>query len=119
MSTSGPAAARERRPHGADGLFIVGLVGRAASGKSTMATTLAADGARVIEADRLGHEVTDHDPAVRAALTAEYGADVYRPDGTRDRARVATRVFADRAARERLDQLTHPRIIERIRAALE
>jgi dephospho-CoA kinase len=119
MSTSGPAAARERRPHGADGLFIVGLVGRAGSGKSTVATTLAADGARVIEADRLGHEVTDLDPAVRAALAAEYGADVYRSDGTLDRPRVAARVFTDRAARERLDRLTHPRIIERIRERVE
>jgi dephospho-CoA kinase len=119
MSTSGPAAARGRRPAGADGLFVVGLVGRAGSGKTTVATTLVADGARVIEADRLGHEVTDHDPAVRAALEAEYGADVYRPDGTLDRARVAARVFADRDARKRLDQLTHPRIIERIRATLE
>src|SRR5262249_3443047 len=66
-----------------------------------------------------GHAVTDGDPEVRAALSAEYGADVYRPDGTLDRARVAAKVFADRAARERLDSLTHPRIVARIRAAVE
>ena len=115
MSTSGSAASRARRAQSADGLFIVGLVGRAGSGKSTVAQALAADGARVIEADGLGHAVTDGDPEVRAALSAEYGADVYRPDGTLDRARVAATVFADRAARERLDRLTHPRIVARIR----
>jgi dephospho-CoA kinase len=110
---------RRRRPPATDGLFIIGLVGRAGSGKSTVAAALAAGGARVIEADRLGHEITDRDPDVRAALAAEYGADVYRPDGTLDRARVAARVFSDPAARARLDRLTHPRIVKRIESALE
>jgi dephospho-CoA kinase len=94
--------------------FVLGVVGRAGSGKSTVAAALAADGARVIEADRIGHQVTDHDPEVRAALIAEYGPGVYRGDGALDRAQVAARVFRDRAARDRLDRLTHPRIRRRI-----
>ena len=105
--------ARPRRAHTGDGLFILGLVGRAGSGKSTVARAIAADGGAVIDADRLGHEVTLHDPEVRAALTAEYGADVYGPDGSLDRRRVAARVFSDPAARARLDALVHPRIMER------
>jgi dephospho-CoA kinase len=100
---------------GDDRLFIVGVVGRAGSGKSTVAHALAQDGAEVFDADQIGHEVTDHDPEVRAELVAEYGADVYRPDGTLDRARVAGQVFSDRAARKRLDHLVHPRILARIR----
>jgi dephospho-CoA kinase len=109
---------RARRVRGDDRLFLVGLVGRAGSGKSTVARALAADGARVIEADRIGHDVTDHDPEVRAALVAEYGAGVYREDGALDRARVAGIVFADPAARARLDRLVHPRIVARIGEAV-
>jgi dephospho-CoA kinase len=109
---------RVRRPDAGDGVFILGLVGRAGSGKSTVARALEADGARLLEADPLGHEITDRDPEVRAALTAEYGADIYRPDGALDRARVAARVFTDRRARERLNQLVHPRIVARIRDAI-
>jgi dephospho-CoA kinase len=109
---------RLRRQSPADGLFIVGLVGRTGSGKSTVARALAEDGAVVIEGDALGHQVTDRDPEVRAALMAEYGSDVYGSDGTLDRRRVAARVFADAAARERLDRLVHPRILERIDARL-
>jgi len=105
--------ARPRRAHTGDGLFILGLVGRAGSGKSTVARAIASDGGAVIDADRLGHEVTLHDPEVRAALSAEYGADVYGPDGSLDRRRVAARVFSDPAARARLDALVHPRIMER------
>jgi dephospho-CoA kinase len=107
-----------RRRNGSDGLFIVGLVGRAGSGKSTVARALERGGAPVIDADRIGHQVTDHDPEVRSALIAEYGPAIYRPDGALDRARVGERVFTDRAARQRLDRLVHPRILDRIHARL-
>lgn len=113
MSTS------QRRPPDSDNLFIVGLVGRTGSGKSTLAGLLAERGARVIEGDALGHQVTDRDPEVRAALIAEYGPSVYRADGTLDRAMVAARVFRDPAARERLDRLVHPRIVDLIYERLE
>jgi len=103
----------------ADGFFVVGLVGRTGSGKSTVARALAAGGAVVIEGDALGHQVTDQDPEVRAALVAEYGNDVYGPDGALDRRRVAARVFSDPEARARLDRLVHPRIVERIRDRLD
>lgn len=106
---------RVRRADAGDGVFILGLVGRAGSGKTTVARALEADGARVLEADGLGHEVTDRDPEVRAALIAEYGPDIYRADGALDRARVAAKVFSDAAARGRLNELVHPKIVARIR----
>jgi dephospho-CoA kinase len=109
---------RARRAPAGDGLFIVGLVGRAGSGKSAVAEALAADGATVIEADLVGHEVTDQDPEVRAALAREYGADIYRPDGRLDRERVAASVFRDPAARARLDRVVHPRLVARLEQRL-
>src|SRR5262245_10835026 len=116
MSTERP---RPRRAHAGDGLFILGLVGRAGSGKSTVARALVADGAALIDADEIGHQVTDHDPEVRGALASEYGADIYDADGRLDRRRVAARVFSDPAARARLDALVHPRILERAWEAME
>jgi dephospho-CoA kinase len=83
-----------------------------------VARAIAKDGAEVLDADAIGHEVVNEDPGVRAALAAEYGPEVYRADGTLDRAQVAARVFEDPAARERLNALAHPRILERIWAAL-
>jgi len=110
---------KPRRAPAGDGLFILGLIGRAGSGKSTVARALEREGARVIEADAVGHEVTDRDPLVRASLVAEYGPGVYREDGALDRARVAARVFHDGEARARLDRLVHPGIVERIHARLD
>ena len=109
---------RIRRAPAGDGLFVLGLVGRAGSGKSAVAAALAADGATVIEGDLVGHEVTDQDPEVRAALVHEYGAGIYGPDGRLDRERVAARVFGDAAARERLDRLVHPRLVARLERRL-
>lgn len=112
-----PPATRVRRAPG-PGPFVVGLVGPAGSGKSAVANALVAAGARVLDADRMGHEIADGDPAVRAALMAEYGPDVYRGDGTLDRRRVAAKVFHDPAALTRLNLLVHPRILERLRAGI-
>jgi dephospho-CoA kinase len=121
MSTENDSAraSRPRRPRGADGLFIVGLVGRAGSGKGAVAAAWSADGALAVEADRVGHEVTDSDPDVRAGLVAEYGPDVYDDAGRLDRERVAARVFADPAARARLDRLVHPALVAGLRRRLE
>lgn len=118
MSTDGtpaPGGARPRRERGDDPLWIVGLVGRAGSGKSTVASAFRERGFPVLDADRIGHEVTDGDPAVRAALIAEYGPAIYRADGALDRPRVAAKVFTDPAARARLDGLVHPRILAILR----
>src|SRR5690349_9973798 len=118
MSTEPTTSGRARRvPDPAEPL-LVGLVGRAGSGKSTVAAALRDAGALVLDADRIGHEVTDHDPEVRAALAVEYGADVYLPDGRLDRARVAARVFSDEAALARLNTLVHPRILAELRRAI-
>lgn len=116
MSTDPPVNPHslQRHPDAARPL-VVGLVGPAGSGKSTVARALAEAGARILDADRLGHEVTDHDPDVRAALTTEYGPGVYRADGSLDRAQVAAKVFADPEALHRLNQLVHPRILARLR----
>lgn len=114
------SAAAVRRPRRApqSGAFVLGLVGPAGAGKSTIARALAAQGARVVDADRLGHEVTDHDPEVRAALIADYGPGVYTATGALDRAQVAARVFAEPEALARLNALVHPRILTRFRDAI-
>jgi dephospho-CoA kinase len=110
-----PDPARQRRARVDDGLTLIGLVGRAGSGKTTVASVLRARGARVLDADKIGHEMTDTDPAVREAMLREYGPAVYLDDGRLNRRLVATKVFADPGALERLNSLVHPRILRRLR----
>jgi dephospho-CoA kinase len=84
----------------------VGLTGAVGAGKSTVAQLLAARGAFVIDADALARRATD-DPEVLARLAREVGADLI-VDGRLDRAATARRVFADVAARRRLEAIVHP-----------
>lgn len=72
-----------------------------------------------MDADRIGHLITDTDPEVRAALISEYGPQVYRTSGVLDRAQVAARVFTDAGALLRLNQLVHPRILSHLRTSLD
>jgi dephospho-CoA kinase len=109
---------RLRRVPASDGLLIVGLVGRAGSGKSSVARALATQGAVVLDADRIGHDVTDTDPEVRVALLAAYGPAVYLEDGKLNRRLVATMVFSSPPALAALNRLVHPRILQRLRLRL-
>ena len=97
---------------------VIGLVGGVGSGKSTVARMMADEGCRVIDADRIGHEVL-READVKAAVRDAFGADVFGPDGEADRGRLADVVFTDAGRREALEQIVHPRILARIESALE
>ena len=103
-------------------LVVVGIVGGVASGKTFVADRLAALGAAVVDADRLGHQVL-RDPAVRAAVLQRWGTEVAGPDGQIDRRKLAAIVFGGSAkAREELaalEALTHPKIKQLVLEELE
>jgi dephospho-CoA kinase len=104
----------------ARGPFVVGLVGRIASGKSTVAREFAALGARVIDADRIAHDVLD-EPEARSAITARFGVRVLAPDGRVDRRALAAAVFgptADGRGIGDLEAIVHPRVHGRIHEQL-
>jgi dephospho-CoA kinase len=102
--------------------FVVGLTGGIGSGKSAAADCFAARGIAVVDTDAIAHELTAVGGAAMPALLAEFGPEVAAPDGALDRACVRQLVFADPAARGRLEAILHPLILtladERCRDAL-
>jgi dephospho-CoA kinase len=94
------------------------ITGPTGAGKSRVCRLLADRGAAVIEADAVGHEVVDG-PELRRAIAATFGQDTVGADGRIDRAVLGPRVFADPAARARLDALVHPVLAEACEARLE
>ncbi len=91
---------------------VIGLTGGIASGKSTVARMLAELGAAVIDADQVAREVVRPGQPALEAIVAAFGAAALTPTGELDRKRLAARIFADPAARRRLERITHPRIAE-------
>lgn len=94
---------------------VIGLTGGLASGKSTVAAMLRDLGAVVVDADAIVRELQEPGTPVYRAIVEAFGPDVVRSDGSLDRSALASRIFADTAARQRLNALIHPRVRERIR----
>jgi len=89
---------------------LLGLSGGIAAGKSFVAGQLAARGWAVLDADALAREAVLPDSEGLSALVAVFGSACLRPDGTLDRAWMASHVFSDASARARLNAILHPRI---------
>ena len=98
---------------------MIGLTGGIGSGKSTVAGMLAALGAHVIDADRVGHEVYRPGTEGFRRVVEAFGREVVAADGTIDRQRLGARVFADPAALARLNALVHPLIGDEIRRRMQ
>lgn len=95
--------------------MIIGLTGGIATGKSLVAGELNRCGAAVIDADRIAREVVEPGEPAYNDIVKEFGASVLKPDATLDRKALANIVFRDRAALDKLNNITHPKIRERIR----
>jgi dephospho-CoA kinase len=98
--------------------LLVGLTGGLATGKSTVSEILRGLGCVVLDADVLAREVVEPGQPALAAIVEEFGREVLAPDGTLDRKRLGTIVFAEPARRQRLEAITHPAIRERFLARL-
>jgi dephospho-CoA kinase len=96
----------------------IGLTGGIGSGKSTVAALLAERGALVVDADRIAREVVEPGTPGLDAVVAEFGDQVLAADGSLDRPALAAVVFADPAARARLDAVVHPLVRARAAEAL-
>ena len=88
----------------------IGLTGGIGSGKSTVASMLAAKGAVIIDADQISREIVEPGQPALEEIVAVFGAGVLRPDGSLDRGELARLAFADKAMTKRLNAIMHPRI---------
>lgn len=98
---------------------VIGLTGGIGSGKSTVSQFLAELGATIIDADAIGHEVFKPETEAWREVVATFGKQIINPDGTINRQKLGTIVFANPEARARLNEIMHPRIYEVVKAQLE
>jgi dephospho-CoA kinase len=62
----------------------------------------------------VAREVVEPGRDAHREIIGAFGPEVLREDGTIDRERLGKIVFADKALREKLERITHPRIGERM-----
>ena len=97
--------------------LVVAVTGGIASGKSALTRALQALGVPVADADIAAREVIAPGSEGLAELVAAFGDDVLGDDGTLDRRAMREHVFADPAAKRRLEAIIHPRVRAWLRAA--
>jgi dephospho-CoA kinase len=93
-------------------MVVVGLTGGVASGKSTVVSMFAEEGARVIDVDELSRVVVEPGRPAWHEIIAFFGREVLREDGALDRRRLGHIVFSDTRKRRELEQIVHPRVLE-------
>ncbi len=93
---------------------VIGLTGGVASGKSHVMKLFQTLGVPAIEADDVGRAVVAPGQPALEEIAQQFGAHLILPDGSLDRRALRSLVFADAAALQRLEAITHPHI----RAAL-
>jgi dephospho-CoA kinase len=91
---------------------VIGLTGGIGTGKTAVSGILAEQGAEILNADLVGHQVYEPGRPAYDDIVSEFGTGVVAEDGTIDRKRLGPIVFADPAKLARLNAITHPRIKE-------
>lgn len=98
---------------------LIGLTGGISSGKSTVMETLANEGAIILDADKIAHRCMEKGSAAWQDIIAEFGQNILNDDGSINRGKLGKIVFADSKRRQRLNEITHPRVFEQIKRELK
>src|SRR5215831_13257868 len=92
-------------------MLKVGLTGSIAVGKSFVLSVLAELGCRVLDADVTARDVVAPGTPGLTAVVEQFGKEVLNENGTLNRTRLGSIVFAEPARRELLNSILHPLII--------
>jgi dephospho-CoA kinase len=99
--------------------LLVGIGGNTGAGKSTVASELRRYGAKIIEADTLGWTLLAKGTPQTNELVKAFGAGILGKTGRVDRKVLANKAFASKANLAKLNKITHPALIEKVRREVE
>ena len=91
-------------------MYLVGLTGGIASGKSYVASLLTEFGASTIDADQVAREVVVPGAPGLVQVVGAFGYEILLSSGELDRAKLGAIVFADPKKRLELEGILHPLI---------
>lgn len=98
--------------------LVIALTGGIGSGKSSVAEILGGLGAAVVDTDAIAHALTAPGQPGAVKIGAQFGPEYLRADGALDRDRMRELVFADPAAKKKLEAILHPLIRLEVDAAV-
>jgi len=100
--------------------LIIGLTGGIVSGKTTVAKMFKDLGAKIIDADKLGHSVIRPHKTAWIKIIKLFGEEVLKEDLLNiDRKKLGKIVFNDQRLLRKLNEITHPEIIKVIKREID
>ncbi len=99
-------------------MIVIGVTGSVGTGKSTVARLFGERGARVLDADRIVHELMEPGAPVWKRIRRKFGPDMITAGGRIDRKRLGERVFASPKRLKELNAIVHPAVRRRIQERL-
>jgi dephospho-CoA kinase len=100
-------------------MLVIGLTGGIGTGKSEVAQMLRALGARIVDADLVGHEAYKPNTESYREVVKAFGEDVLKPNGEIDRRKLSAIVFSDSDQLIRLNGIMHPRMARMVAEELD
>ena len=100
-------------------MLRVGLTGGIGCGKSTVGAMMAELSCQVLNADKMAHAVIAPGEPAYDDVVGKFGEHILAPDGSVDRARLASVVFADADKLTALNAIVHPRVLREIDRELD
>lgn len=98
---------------------IIGLTGSIATGKSTVSKYLIKKGYKVVDADKITHELMKKDNINYVEIVKHFGNSILDKYDEIDRKKLANIVFSDENKLNALNNLTHPNIFNKINETIE
>ncbi len=99
---------------------IIGLTGNSGSGKSYIASILAKEqGTFIIDCDKIAHSILLKGKHAYIETVEYFGQEILQEDGSIDRKKLGSIVFANDEKRLKLEKITHKHIILEINRQIE
>lgn len=90
---------------------VIGITGGVGAGKSRVLEYIGEKyNCQVVIADKVAHMLEEPGEICYESLTALLGKSILSPDGSIDKAKMADRIFADKALLEKVNNIVHPAV---------
>ncbi len=99
--------------------MVIAITGGIATGKTTVAKIFKELGAHYLDADQIARKVLSPGSEALKKSVERFGEEILLPDGSLNRKRLGSIVFSDSTARNDLEKICHPIIIESLKNEIE
>ena len=98
---------------------VIGITGGIASGKSNVCSVIKNEGYQIIDSDQISRDFSKKDYPIYNEIIKAFGEDYLDDNLEINRKKLAKLIFHNNEAKEKLNSITHPIIIEEIKKQIE